>query len=901
MSSLPLLAVPAAAFVTVFRAAWSYLRRRDAKPRNADSLTSRANDWLKRATIHFLGRWLRRQWALYYALNGYSSSLAKRHRLLIIPGRVSLPIDRCYIPLELRAGQTLEPSQILSKSGAVLVLGDPGTGKSALMSNLTRTLAYNCVEQRDTAKLPVYVKLQQLTSYLPAKEKREIRPDEALEYLNSWFADYELKPIGLYDSSKMLLSLAQSPKNGVTLFLDGLDEVSAEHIERVENFIIAITEFMSVAPGGNVVVIASRRQALAFTPRIVDGTITNLTTVELQPFSPAAMYSFLLYWPYPLGYRGTTEAPRIFAALRRNPTLFETCSNPLALALYVDHYLRLRAIGQDYGGPEPDTRASFFSDVVDYLLIRRSEQLGLATPTRPVRQYRNSVFVAIAEEHVRSDQDFNHISHDLMLKHVTLLVREGQTAESALVEMAKDTGIIVRERDGSWQFIHRSFLDYFLANSIAIISRNQDLQNLFRQLKDHPQRYLDGFYFACGLMATRNIRFLETLLYKLGHNTFVGMYYPRAVLEAQAYFSVEFVERIRFYCDLWKRDRNDVDLFRDLAAVLIDYEESCDALGKVPEITALKEFEADFATQGTSVLQAARLSVDLAMRIAKSTSMAQILLDSPAEDAIVALYDPAVSDRLLESEIYRNGQLAALVAETALRSPLAAAALAQVKEEQRPDEHSYASREPFWGDTWPVRGTRYGHVLACAISYLQSLPRDRRRRDFPHLTLLSYTRPIKRLRYEVVVGDWRMTLLLASVFVLAMFPLWLVGWSPSALAIVSLPIAIVISLAFRFALLHGVVTPRSQRILNLRPLERESATLSDSHVKLINGDSNSLPSWVWRRPSAAEGDFVAVYVRAAPMLWHRFCPALGDARMPRAACAAVEHFYTLDVRRLLRR
>lgn len=899
LARLPGLILTAAAIATVGRAILSYLgRRRQHTTSEFEQVRWRATVWLRQAAIHFAGKRMPRTWSAY-TLDRYISSLYKRHEKLVVPGRLELPIDRCYIPLELRAGQTTDASQLLAKSGTVLILGDPGTGKSALLSRLVRSLCVSCFEDKDAARVPIYVQLQQLITYLPNQgdEPSVILPNEAFKILGKWFNDFELLLLNLPDSSSTLLSLAQGARNGLVLLLDGLDEINSQDIGRVERFIIGINRYLSTANGQNIVFIGSRRQALEYTPHLLDGSLPNVATVGLSPFSPAAIYSFLLHWPYRSGQNPAAEARRIFTQLQVNPTLLDTCSNPLALALYVNNDLRLREFGQYYGSSQLETRAAFFTEIVDYLLVhRRPDQLTRTTPIRPFRMARASYFVAVVDEHIKSNEQFNHVSHAIMLRHAHNLARQHQSDEQAVFDLAKDTGIILRNSDGTWRFIHRSFLDYFLANALATMSMQAELQQLLTKLRTSPLRYLEGFYLACGLMASRHSTYLDTVLTTLGNNTFVGKYYPRAMLEAQAYFMPSFVERIASFCDLWKRSDRDPELFRDLVSVLIDYENACLSLGRPTEVSVVTEFRDELSSEGTSVLRAAGLNVELAMRVAKVDSIADILLQSSTEDAIVALYDPQVSDRLSKEDMEADVRLAAIVAETALRSPLFAANL--VADLSSSDGIQPLHDEP-WAQAWPIRYSRFADVLAHALPFVRGLP-PARRTEFPHLTILSQTRSIRRLRYELMVGDWRMSLLILSVFVLVMFPFWIIGWSPLALGLTAVPAALLILAVFRVALLRDVVTPRSQRILNLRPLELGSVTLPDQHVRLVSGDNLSLKKWFWRRPRGTDGMITAVYVRHLPFVWRRYCPALDDLRMPRAGCAVVQHFYTEDVRRLVR-
>lgn len=899
MDLLPTVAVPAAA-VTVLRAAWVYLRnlRQSSKP-DVDKLRKRATSWIARAIAHFAGQRATRTWLLHYALDRYVLSLETRHEKLSIPGRLDLPIDRCYIPLELRAGQMTDAVQIPYRSGAVLILGDPGTGKSAMLSQIIRSLCHECMENREAARLPVYIPLRQIVSYLPTGINRDLRPDEAMAVLESWFKDYQVAPLNLYESAAMLSTLAQATQHGVVLLFDGLDEIGTNEFAEVESFLLAIMNFMATAPANNLIIITSRRQALDFTPRLLNEAVPNLVPVELSPFSPAAIYAFLLRWPY---YRSpqhpAREASRIFSQLRLNPTLLDTCSNPLALALYVDHDYRIRQLGYEEGVLQPDTRAAFFNDIVDYLMIRRRyQQSQRALPTRPFRQARIDFFVAVVDEHIRSQDQFGVISDETALKFAAGLARQGQTAEEALAELARDTGIISRDHDGSWRFIHESFLNYFLACSIASVSRNRDLAQLLRRLQTAPLRYLEGFYLACGLMASRSSPYLATVLHDLGYNAFVGRYYPRAVLEAQAYFGPGFVDRIRFFCSFWKRNTHDLVLFRDLVAVLADYERSCDALGRPPEVTARVELGQQLGQ--IPVLHLPLLDIDLSLRRQDET-MGSFLSRSATEDAIVTLYDPSVAEKLDDAEIESDPRLAAIVAEAALRSSLFLASLAPPPKKARRERAPIIYPDEPWADSWPIRGSRFARILSIALPYLRGLDVSSRS-NFPHLHLLAFARPIRRLRNELFFGDWRMSILLLSLLVVAVGPFWLVGFDFELIGVGAVAVLVALTMLFRQAMLRGIISANSLRILNMQPLDTGQVTYSGRSVRIVSGDQKSLKRWRFRTPHRSEGAITAAYIHDLPLAWRRFCPALGDENLSRIGCASLQQFWTEDVRRIVGR
>lgn len=897
MSWLIYIGAPASA-IAIARGVWWAARRvsRRAAPDLDDISRLRVLDWLRGLAVFILRRRARRLWVLHHVVGRYCRRLGDSHRHLTIPGRgVKLPTDRCFIPLELRAGDITDVSQILHGRGAVAVLGDPGSGKSALLSQLVRQLCRECLENRRRSRLPVYVPLFDITPQILSASPN-LSPSAAFDVLEQWFVDSTLVPMERYDAGDLLRILATSRNNGIVVLLDGLDELNASEIPRVETFFCKLVEFLRASDGDNLALLTSRRQALEFAPRLMSGALRELTTVELQPFSPAAIYAFLVHWPY-TGLDGTTEAQRIFRQLRLSPTLLDACSNPLFLALYVRRDLRLRETGDDLDTAAPETRADFFADVTDYLLaLRRSQREKTKQPVFAFRQSLHKYFVAVAADHIQGGETFNRIASDLMVRHAARLVREGSTAEAAVLELAKDTGVVNQNEDGTWSFIHRSFLDYFLGCTIATTQRKRQIDVLIASLHHNPLRYVEGFFFACGLMASRGWPTLPDILERVGSSAVVGYLYPRACLEAQAYDNPSFTKTIRIFCGRWRRDRSAEHLLRDLIAVLIDYEKSCRDLGRSAEVTFEGQLWPSLQGSGYSILQLVQLDLEIAMRVAGETDVLDVLEGSGVDDAIVALYEPSVIASLNVSELQVRPRLSAVVAEAALRSTLVANRLAR----REPNMFSRVDSGEPWCDAWPIECTKFAAVLALALPHVRSAGATERA-NFPHLTLLTFGRPYSRVVSELATQRWRALVALSVAALGAIVAMGLAGIHPAAIAMSAIAAAVGTGLVVRWLAISGRVSLASARALNLAHTKRDAVAAPARTVRFVAGTRHSLRKRSLRRPVTSDGTTFAVYGRWMSLLWRRFSPELGDDRLSLRACADIrEQLGTSEIRRLLR-
>jgi hypothetical protein len=836
-------------------------------------------------------------------LQVYLHALMKRNAFLRLPSLGSMPldIDTSYVPLELRASSSLSVNELLAHDGLVQVQGDPGSGKSALMSVLIRECCQRALAEPAAAPLPVDASLKHIMASLP---DAGVTPEGAMSALESWFLDACIRPLDRLPRSDDGAGLLRGP-TGLAVFLDGLDELDADDLVRAESFVLSLTEYLSHRGPASVVVLATRRQALEFAK--FDEGRADVVRVDLAALSPAGIYAYLASYRYPAHMHPADEADRIFAQLNANATLLETCANPLALAWYVERDIRFRGSGQSSVGLAPETRATFYKDIVEYLLVnRRAEQQATPGRSRMVLTTRVGFFATAVRDHIQAREPINRISHSIMLGAIRGLVREGTTADEALNVMAKDTGIFHRLDDDTWAFIHISYLHYFHGCVLAEKGSANAVQTMMARLRKERERYIEGFYFAVGLMGSRSSHFLQEVLAAVGQSTHLFRLYPRAALEAQAFDLPEFLPMMRDACRLWREetrrsggtDEPDV-LLSDIVAVLTDYEIGCAQIGRTPEITLEAEVLPFLSEERKLAVGSVELQLGPVWAQAAGFDAVDALRTVPVPQALVALYQPRMLDMLAPAQAMACPRVAALVSEAALQSSMVSRRLGRgappsalsVRRRLRPVRGG-------WAASWSIRGTPLAAFLAVGLEFVAEDPA--RAREFPQLRLLSLTQAAPRLVAEILAIP-RMRFVIVGGTVAAFAAAAALSGSLLTAALAAASALTLVLALLRLLSVRGQVRVPSVRILSTGFSLSERRHGSPCPLVLVRGDRHTLRPVKMRRPRRTEaGAVYCLYHKANPLYWRRFAPALGDRRLSLVASAtAKDRLGTDELRRLL--
>ena len=247
----------------------------------------------------------------------------------------------------------------------LVLLGEPGAGKSTYLNFLARCLATRFLniegkegillsEWPEKNTLPILIILREFAQLLP--ERLDTKPEPRILW------DFITKELDAQNLSYVAEPLRQALEQGETLVMfDGLDEVPRERLKLVRDTVIAFTRRYPT----NRYLVTSRTLSYS-----LDRSDLYLpwATFELAPFDAQKIDQFVVGWYTTLGRLGTirpeneTElARRLQSALRRRD-LHQLASNPLLLTVM--------ALLNTSQGRLPESRALLYEETADILLWR---------------------------------------------------------------------------------------------------------------------------------------------------------------------------------------------------------------------------------------------------------------------------------------------------------------------------------------------------------------------------------------------------------------------------------------------------------------------------------------------------------------------------------------------------
>jgi hypothetical protein len=313
----------------------------------------------------------------------------------------------------------------------LVVVGDDGGGKTSFVRRLAYELALRAATDAD-AVVPLLVDLRAAT------------PASTLELV----VQHLRAAIGWRGSPDALAYLLAAGR--IVLLLDGFDEMAtasyaagaAEQLRLVAH----LTDQPALAPGGNRVLATCRPAVLARDPALARRL--GVGTLELAPFGPGEISQFLA------NRLGAAKATAAYDAITQTEAIASLAPRPMLLELLADAAVALAS------GDEPITVAGLFTKHVEAWLAGGGDGGGALTAAQ-----RTALVERLAAELWRLG--------DVELPPAMLLSVAGERdavlrgLDADVADRALRTSrFLHRAPVGGYRFVHRQFLEYFLARHL---------------------------------------------------------------------------------------------------------------------------------------------------------------------------------------------------------------------------------------------------------------------------------------------------------------------------------------------------------------------------------------------------------------------------------------------------
>jgi formylglycine-generating enzyme required for sulfatase activity len=400
------------------------------------------------------------------------------------------------IPLPVLSSVITNPNMVL--------LGDPGGGKSTFLNFLAHCLAAHALEPeqgwikhlngwqaKESDLLPIPVTLRDFARYFSGKTPQKAEPKHLWEFIVS-----RLKAQKLEFAANAIAKKLEAGK--AILLLDGLDEVPTQ-AQRI--FVRDAVQTFAERYEKNRFLVTCR--ILSYQPpekNKPDLRLTELPTFEIARFDKEKIDRFVNAWYAELAQIGTILAEdkqgltaHLAKAVQR-PDLKRLAPNPLLLTVM--------ALVHTHKGRLPDARALLYEETVDILLWRWEQiKLGGSEDTPRLRQYlleagRTDVdlkrvlwelaFHAHAASQAEDSEGLADIPEHRILKALAALKSDDENpngdlnwAQNLVNLMKVRAGILLERQPETFTFPHRTFQEYlagaYLASQIDFATKTAQL------------------------------------------------------------------------------------------------------------------------------------------------------------------------------------------------------------------------------------------------------------------------------------------------------------------------------------------------------------------------------------------------------------------------------------------
>ncbi|RQW11498.1 NACHT domain-containing protein, partial [candidate division KSB1 bacterium] len=369
----------------------------------------------------------------------------------------------------IRERELVPALQMIDRHSRLLVMGNPGSGKSTFVKYVACLLAQaglngephlqKLAPWSHGALLPVFVELRGFSAWLRNQTSRKSTHQCLTNYLKARLSDDET----IAEFWPQFADLLASDKPALIIF-DGLDEVPQDHRGAVVDCVNDFAGFYN----DNRYIVTCRPYAYIGQPFQLD----DFHTATLAPFSEEKIQEYIKKWYHLQEIKGyfkpsdaIDRANRLIAAIRARG-LRDLAERPLLLTIMVQIHSTKKRLPQD--------RTELYADAVNLFLERWEGHVDqennildvLNMPGLKMSHLRAAIYevafrahqsAASAEE--AADIEEEHL-RAWMAPHLDGVIKKAELFVDYIHERA---GLLIRHKTDAYQFPHRSFQEFLAA------------------------------------------------------------------------------------------------------------------------------------------------------------------------------------------------------------------------------------------------------------------------------------------------------------------------------------------------------------------------------------------------------------------------------------------------------
>ena len=362
----------------------------------------------------------------------------------------------------------LTSTEILNRYPKLMLLGKPGAGKTTLL----KYTALKCSQGEIFSNaVPIFVTLRQYAS-------SESQPS-LVDYINQ---DLQIHSITDETQIKTILQYGRA-----ILFLDGLDEVKEEDLNRVIEDIRGFSDKYY----NNRFIITSRLGAQEY-------VFEKFTEVEIANFQFNQITQFAQRW-----FRGKSQNVEIFLRkIKENHPIQELATNPLLLTL-------LCLVFDEYGD-FPNNRAELYREGLDVLLkkwdAKRNIERHQIYKNLSMQRKEDLLAKVAFTTFYQGDYFFKKVDLEQYITDYICNLPQANTnkeslqinSEAIIRSIESQHGLFVERAKDIYSFSHLTFQEYLTAREIINDGRQEKLNLLASKINDY--RWHDILKLAVSMM-----------------------------------------------------------------------------------------------------------------------------------------------------------------------------------------------------------------------------------------------------------------------------------------------------------------------------------------------------------------------------------------------------------------